>query len=270
MNVATETKKTYSSYKHLLFERPEPGVLMVTMNRPEALNAMVYEMHTELTRLWGDIARDDETLAVVITGAGRAFSAGNDLKQPEPSPAQVFQIMQEARDIVYGMTRLEKPIVTAINGPAVGAGLAIALLADVSIAAEDAKLIDAHVRLGTVSGDHAAIVWPLLCSMAKAKYYLLTNEPILGREAERIGLVTMSLPNEEVLPKALEVASKLVHTPRQAVAWTKRVMNHWMMQASPIYDLSAAYEMVGFFSTELQEAKDAFREKREPDFKTTG
>ncbi len=256
----------YESYRDLLFERTEDGVLVVTLNRPHALNAMTYEMHTEVARIWHSIALDDLTKAVVITGAGRGFSAGNDLKQPDPPEETVFRVMREAKEIIYGMVNLEQPIVAAINGAAVGAGLALALTADITIAAADAKLIDGHTKVGVAAGDHAVLSWPLLCGMAKAKYYLLTSDAILGSEAERIGLVTMALPAEQVLPKALEVATRLARGSQQAIAWTKRALNHWLLQAGPAFELSGALEMLGFNGADANEARAAFKEKREPDF----
>jgi enoyl-CoA hydratase len=262
----SERADVYDAYENLLIEPQGDGVLLVTMNRPQALNAMTYAMHTELARLWGDIDRDDSTKVVVITGAGRGFSAGNDLKQPDPDAEGVMRVMKEAAEIVYGIVNLEKPVIAAINGPAVGAGLAVGLMCDITIAADDAKLNDGHVKVGVVAGDHACMSWPLLTSMAKAKYYLLTCETILGKEAERIGLVTFSVPQEEVLPKALEIAGRLARGSQQAIRWTKRSLNHWYLQAGPIFELSTALEMLGFNGPDADEARAAFREKREPDF----
>jgi enoyl-CoA hydratase len=256
----------YEGYESLEFERKDDGVLLVTLNRPHALNAMTYRMHTEIAGLWDEIARDDATKVVVITGSGRGFSAGNDLKQPDADEAQVMRTMREASQIVYGMVNLEKPIITAINGPAVGAGLAVALMADIMVAAEDAVLIDGHTMVGVVAGDHACMSWPLLTSMAKAKYYLLTCEPLSGAEAERIGLVTMALPGDEVLPKALEIAARLARGSQQAISWTKRALNQWYLQAGPIFELSTALEILGFQGDDANEARAAFREKRKPDF----
>lgn len=264
--VLGETETHYVGYETLLFERKEDGVLVVTLNRPHALNAMTYEMHAELARVWSDIARDATTKIVVVTGAGRGFSAGNDLKQPDASREQWMKIMQEASQIVYGIVNLEKPVIAAINGAAVGAGLAVALTCDITIAADDAKLIDGHTKVGVVAGDHAALSWPLLCGMAKAKYYLLTCDTLVGSEAERIGLVTMSVPREEVVPTALEVAGRLSKGSQQAIRWTKRALNHWYLQAAPIFELSTALEMLGVSGEDADEARAAFREGREPDF----
>ena len=259
----------YSHYQHLLLEHKEHGILLITMNRPDVLNATNARMHWELSRVWLDIADDPETRVVVVTGAGRAFSAGGDLEMIEGyqnNLGVIAQVMKEAGDIVYNITNLDKPVVSAINGVAVGAGLAVALMADISIMSETARITDGHVRLGVGAGDHAAIIWPLLCGLAKAKYYLLTADFIDGKEAERIGLVSMCVPPEEVMSKALEVATKLATGPQLAIRWTKRALNHWVRQAGPIFDHSLALEMLSFFSNDVPEGVKAIKEKRAPVF----
>ena len=175
-------------------------------------------------------------------------------------------VMKEAGDIVYNIVNLDKPVISAINGVAVGAGLAVALMADISIMSESARITDGHIRLGVGAGDHAAIIWPLLCGMAKAKYYLLTADFIDGKEAERIGLVSVCVPPDDVMPKAMEVATKLATGPQLAVRWTKRALNNWVRQAGPIFDNSLALEMLGFFSDDVQEGVRAIQEKRSPEF----
>ena len=259
----------YSHYQHLLFERKDHGILFITINRPEFLNATDARLHWELSRVWLDIADDPETSVVVITGAGRAFSAGGDLDMIENFQGdlgKISQVMKEAGDIVYNIAMLDKPVVSAINGVAVGAGLAVALMADISIMAENARITDGHVRLGVGAGDHAAIIWPLLCGMAKAKYYLLTADFLDGKEAERIGLVSACAPQDEVVPKAMEVATKLATGPQLAIRWTKRALNHWVRQAGPIFDTSLALEMLGFFGEDVSEGLQAVKEKRQPNF----
>src|SRR5688572_4863930 len=153
-----------------------------------------------------------------------------------------------------------------MHGPAVGAGLVAGLLADVSIAAKNARLIDGHTRLGVAAGDHAAIVWPLLCGMAKAKYYLLTSDFIDGKEAERIGLVSLCVPAEQLMAKALDVADKLGTGSQQAIRWTKRSLNNWLRQAGPIFDQSIALEMLTFMDEDVREGLQAIRDKRPPRF----
>jgi len=148
----------------------------------------------------------------------------------------------------------------------VGAGLAVALMADISVIGEDVRLTDGHLRLGVVAGDHAAIIWPLLCGMAKAKYYLLTSDFIDGPEAERIGLVSRCVPGERVLEEALAIADRLATGPQQAARWTKRTLNHWLRAAVPGFDASVAYEMLTFLGDDVREGTTAIRERRDPKF----
>ncbi len=259
----------YADYQHLVFERRPHGVLLITINRPEVLNAANDRLHWELTQIWLTIDADPDTRVAVVTGAGRAFSAGGDLDMVEANatdPSRLARTVREASDIVYNMINLDKPIVSAINGVAVGAGLVVALMADVSIIAENVRFTDGHTRLGVVAGDHAAIIWPLLCGMAKAKYYLLTSDFIDGREAERIGLVTFCVPPDRLLAKAFEVADRLAEGSQQAIRWTKRALNNWLRLAGPIFDQSIALEMLTFMGEDVREGIRAIREKRPPRF----
>ncbi len=259
----------YSGYQHLVFERRDHGVLLVTMNRPEVYNAADEIMHGEMARVWTDISRDDQARVAVITGAGKAFSAGGDLAMVQRQAGdygRVTSMLTEMSDLVYNLINCEKPVISAINGVAVGAGVVVALLADISICAQDARLGDGHVRLGVAAGDHAAIVWPLLCGMARARYYLLTGEMVTGAEAERIGLVSKAVPAEEVLAEALRVADTLATGSQLAIRLTKRALNGWLRAAGPIFDQSAAYEMLTFMGEDVLEGVAALREKRPPSF----
>jgi enoyl-CoA hydratase len=259
----------YSEFQHIAFERREHGILWLTLNRPETLNAADRRLHSELVHVWETIDRDPQVRVAVVTGAGRAFSAGGDLQLVEDAHRnylEVLRILDEARDLVYNIVKCSKPLVSAINGPAVGAGLVVALLADISIAAESARLADGHVRMGVAAGDHAAIVWPLLCGMARAKYYLMTSEFVSGHEAERIGLVSLCVPDEELLARAQAVAVTLATGPQHAIRFTKRALNQWLLQAGPIFDHSLALEMLGFFSDDMPAGVDGLRHKRKPNF----
>lgn len=256
----------FDKYESLTIERRDNGILQVTLDRPEVLNAMTYAMHAELARLWDDVDRDPETRVVVVTGAGKAFCAGNDLNNPDPDFDGVRDIMRDAVAIVRGMVECDKPIISAINGAAVGAGLAVAVMADISIAAEDAKLIDGHTKVGVVAGDHACLIWPLLCGMAKAKYYLWNIEPLTGRKADELGIVTKSCPADQVLPEALALAEQLSQMAQPAIRGTKRALNGWLRQAMPIYEHSAALEMVDFFGPDVDAARKAFRAKQSVKF----
>ena len=257
-------------YQRLVFDRPHPKVLRVTMNRPEKYNATDAIMHTELVNVWRDIDGDDTVNCVIIQGAGgKVFSAGGDFDLIENNMKDynaLLRTWKEARDIVYNVINCSKPIVSTMRGPAVGAGLVAGILADVSIASKKAKIIDGHTRLGVAAGDHAAIVWPLLCGMAKAKYYLLLCEQVTGEEAERIGLVSLTCEEAELQAKALEVARKLAAGAQTALRWTKYSLNNWLRMAGPNFDTSLALEVLGFGGPEVLEGIASHREKRKPEF----
>jgi enoyl-CoA hydratase len=260
----------YAHYQRLRITQPADRVLKIELNRPEKRNATDAVMHHELVSIWRDIDQDPDIAVSIVTGAGNAFSAGGDLKEVVQanidSAERRAANWKGARDLVYNMINSSKPIVSAIRGPAAGAGLAVALLADISIAARDAVLVDGHTRLGVAAGDHAAIVWPLLCGMAKAKYYLMTCEPISGAEAERIGLVSLAVDNAELDAEALRVATKLSVGAPTAIRWTKYALNNWMRAAGPIFDTSLALEFIGFGGTEVKEGLASHLEKRAPNF----
>ena len=264
---------TVPSYadKHpgLLFERHDNGVLLMTLNRPEVFNATDAALHYSLSRVWDDIHDDDETRVVVVTGAGDAFSAGGDLDWIGSMAGEYSVIktaLKEAGDIVYKMMSCEKIIVSAINGVAVGAGLAVALMADISIIDEDVKFTDGHLRLGVGAGDHANILWPLACGMAKAKYYLLTADFMDGKTADQIGLVSKSVPGDQLMAESMKVANKIATGPQDAARWTKRSLNLWLTQAAPSFDASLAFEMLSFLGPDAKEGAAALREKRKAEF----
>jgi enoyl-CoA hydratase len=259
----------YRDYQHLLFDHAPSGVVTVTINRPEVLNATNARLHWELTQVWQTIDADPRARVALVTGAGKAFSAGGDLDLVEEmavDPAALTRTLREASDLVYNIINLDKPIVSAINGGAVGAGLVVGLMADVSVMSETARFTDGHLRLGVAAGDHAAIIWPLLCGMAKAKYYLLTADFLDGREAERLGMVTFCVPPEQCLPRAREIAERLASGSQHAIRWTKRALNNWLRQAGPIFDQSLALEMLCFSQPDVREGVQAIREKRAPRF----
>ncbi|GAA1395868.1 enoyl-CoA hydratase/isomerase family protein [Pseudonocardia kongjuensis] len=258
-----------STYRQLLFDRRTDGVLLITINNPDRYNAADEILHAELARVWRDVSTDERTRVAVITGAGKAFSAGGDLDMVERMAGdheRVSSMLDEMSDLVYNMIDCRKPIVSAINGVAVGAGVVVALLADIAICAEDARIGDGHVRLGVAAGDHAAIIWPLLAGMAKSRYYLLTGEMLTGAEAERIGMVAKALPRGEVLDEALRIAHALGTGSQQAIRLTKRALNEWLRSAGPAFDASAAYEMLTFMGPDVLEGAAALREKRTPRF----
>ena len=225
--------------------------------------------HLELSEIWRDVSADDSVRCAVLRGQGLGFSGGGDLALVQDM-ADDFElrsrVWKEARDLVYNLINCDKPIVSAIHGPAVGAGLVAGLLADISIASRTARIVDGHTRLGVAAGDHAAMVWPLLCSMAKAKYHLLLCEPVSGEEAERIGLVSLAVGESDLLPRAYEVAERLAAGSQSAIRWTKYALNNWLRQAGPNFDTSLALEFMGFAGPDVREGLASLREKRPPRF----
>ncbi|MDF2462621.1 MAG: enoyl-CoA hydratase/isomerase family protein [Ramlibacter sp.] len=262
----------YSHYTTLAITRrgPDDCVLDIQMR---ALNGKLptagHDGHRELAQIWRDVGADDTVRCAVLRGEGLGFSGGGDLAlvQDMASDFEVrSRVWKEARDLVYNVINCDKPIVSALHGPAVGAGLVAGLLADISVAARSAKIVDGHTRLGVAAGDHAAIIWPLLCGMAKAKYYLMLCEPVTGEEAERIGLVSLAVEDEQLLPKAYEIADKLAQGSQSAIRWTKYSLNNWLRQAGPSFDTSLALEFMGFAGPDVKEGIASLRERRAPRF----
>ncbi|WP_433136433.1 enoyl-CoA hydratase/isomerase family protein [Actinomadura nitritigenes] len=259
----------YERYERLDVSWASDGVLKVTIDNPGRANALDGLGHAELTRIWRDAEADDRVRAVLVTGAGRTFSAGGDLDWVQSfvdDPDARIGGLREARELVTNLIEFGKPVVSAVRGAAVGAGLVVALLADVSVVAENARLVDGHTRLGVAAGDHAPLVWPLLCGLAKAKYYLLTCEPLDGAQAERIGLVSLAVEEDDVLRRATDIADRLAGGAPTALRWTKQALNSWLRIATPHLDAALALEFLGFAGPEAQEGIRALREKRDPDF----
>jgi len=258
----------YADYSQLRFERPRPGVLAVVLDAP-GLNSVNERMHRELADVWRTLDRDPEVRVALLRGAGNAFSAGGSFDMIEQiigDHATRLRIMREARDLVYNVIDCSKPIVSAIHGPAVGAGLVAGLLADISVVGRTARIIDGHTRLGVAAGDHAAICWPLLCGMAKAKYYLLTCDTLTGEEAERIGLVSLCVDDARVQERALAVAEQLANGAQSALRYTKQTLNGWYRAFGPSFDASLALEFIGFGGPDAREGVASHREKRAPKF----
>ncbi len=259
----------YENFQRLQFDRPHPRVLRVKLTSPLKMNAMDAQLHNEVSRIWAVVDSDPTVSSIIVTGAGTTFSAGGDLgheAKAQHDHAMSMQAMKEGRDIVLGMMNCSKPIVSAIRGWAVGGGLACALMADISIAAKNAKFADGHTKIGVVAGDHATLIWPLLCGMAKTKYYLLTCNQLSGEEAERIGLVSLAVEESELDARALNIATGLAEGAQNAIRMTKRALNLWLKQSEPIFEASLAYEFLGFGAPEAVEGIASFLEKRPAKF----
>ena len=258
----------YAAFPDLRFDRPSEGVLRITLDGP-GLNATHPAMHRQLADVWLTIDRDPDARVALLQGAGKAFSAGGSFDLIDGivnDYARRLEVMREARDLVYNVINCSKPIVSAMHGAAVGAGLVAGLLADISVVSRTAKIIDGHTRLGVAAGDHAVIVWPLLCGMAKAKYYLLLCEAVDGEEAERIGLVSLCVEDDQLEAKGLEVATKLAEGAQTSIRFTKYALNNWLRMMGPSFDASTALEMLGFMGPEVKEGLASHLEKRKPKF----
>ena len=258
----------YDEFPSLRFEPGDvtglEGVLTVVLDAP-GLNSVGPQMHRDLADVWPAINRDPDVRVVLIRGEGKAFSSGGSFDLISETIGDYegrLRIMREARDLVLNIVNFDKPMVSAIRGPAVGAGLVVALLSDISVAGRTAKIIDGHTKLGVAAGDHAAICWPLLVGMAKAKYYLLTCDPLLGEEAERIGLVSVCVDDDDVLPTATRIANDLAQGAQNAIRWTKHSLNHWYRMFAPAFETSLGLEFLSFSGPDVQEGLAAHREKR--------
>jgi enoyl-CoA hydratase len=257
----------YSRYHYLSTERKDK-VLILSFNRPESLNAINAEFHTELSQIFADIAQDRDTEVVLLTGKGRAFCAGGDIKWfQDMTPQQLDALFVEARKIIIDMLEVEQPIIAAVNGPATGLGATLALFSDVIFAAENAKIGDPHVRVGVVAGDGGAVIWPWLIGAARAKEFLMTGDLLSASEAERLGLINHVVPAEKLLSTAMDFATRLANGPTKAIRWTKASVNKILRDtANLVLDTSLALEKHCFSTEDHKEAIRAFVEKREPKF----
>jgi enoyl-CoA hydratase len=252
-------------FPSLGFLAPTASILEIVMSNKAHHNAATEAMHGELANVWRHIDTNEAVRAVIIRGDGSNFSAGGDfamIGRMIEDEATLIRVLKEASDLVYNIINCSKPIVSAVRGSCVGAGLAIALLADISVAAENARIMDGHTRLGVAAGDHAVMIWPLLCGLAKARYHLLTNKPLSGAEAERIGLIAVAVPDAQVLDTALDLAKSLCASSATATRWTKHALNNWLRLAGPSFDTSLALEFLGFRLGDVHKGLSAAREKR--------
>ncbi len=261
---------SYDQYENIKIDVKD-GVAVCTLNRPDALNAVTRQMHGELESLFGQLGGDRDVRAIVLTGAGRAFCAGGDVKEmggdePDDRPAGIFD--SGARQLVTKLLSIEQPIIAAVNGVAVGLGATLALLCDVVFMAESARIGDTHVQIGLVPGDGGAVIWPLLVGPARAKEYLMTGDLIPAPEAERIGLVNHVVADDKVLDDALAFAARLAGGPTMAIRFKKLSTQRTILQqAFQSMDVSLALETITGTSHDYKEATTAWSEKRTPKFK---
>ncbi|MGW4094812.1 enoyl-CoA hydratase/isomerase family protein [Nocardia sp. NPDC004750] len=265
-------KVDFSRYQSIAVTR-EGSVLTLTLNRPERYNAIDHPLHEELGDIFYDIAKDDETAVVVLTGAGKAFCAGGDLRAMKAHADEYgapghYLSRVTAKRVVYSLLDLEKPIIAKVNGAALGLGATLALFCDIVYMADDAKIGDPHVAAGVVAGDGGAVIWPQLIGYTRAKEFLMTGDSISGTRAEQLGLVNYALPKDELDSAVDAMARRLADGPQDAIRWSKVSANIGLRQlAHSILDASMAYEIATMHSATHSEAINAFTEGRRADFK---
>jgi len=259
----------FESYKNIVFERRD-RILTATFNRPEHLNAASGDMHREIARLFVDLAEDPDSDVIVLTGAGKAFSAGGDFElliEQNENPHILHAAVREAKQAVFGLLECQKPIIGRINGDAIGLGCTLALLCDIIIAVDTARFGDPHAKIGLTAGDGGAIIWPQLVGFARAKQYLFLGDLIKAPEAAAMGLINFAVPAEELDAKVDEFADRLAASPPLAIRTTKTLVNMELKRiAHSMMDAGMAYEAMTMTSEDLREAIAAFREKRKPKF----
>ena len=258
-----------SKYRNILFGW-SGRILTVTFNRPEKLNAFNSEMHREMALLFPDISADPDSDIVVLTGAGRAFSAGGDLdflEECRRNPPAFHETLREARTIIMSLLDCDKPIICRLNGDAVGLGATLALFCDIIIAANSARIGDPHVRVGAVAGDGGAVIWPQLIGYARAKQFLLTGDLLDAEQAAAMGLINFAVPAEDLDGAVAEWTMRLSKGAPRAVRWTKATVNAGLKQlAATVMDTGLAYEGLSARTDDHGEALKAMREKRKPNF----
>ncbi|MCM3568247.1 enoyl-CoA hydratase/isomerase family protein [Neobacillus mesonae] len=257
----------YTGYEHIVFERKENGVLFVILNRPNELNTINEHLHEELSRVFLDISRDTNTKTVVLTGEGKVFSAGGDIKWMNSLKDSSYKIIKEGIDIIRRLIEVPQPVIARINGHATGLGATIALYCDMIIASDRAKIADPHVLVGLAAGDGGAGIWPMVLGPARAKQYLLTGDPIKAEDALKLGLINEVVPFEELDSRVNYWAERLSNGPQLAIQLTKRSINrHLRKVVDEIVEPSMLYEALTFYSEELKEGVSSFLEKRSPDY----
>lgn len=263
----------YGKYQSIKVAKNE-GIALLTLNRPDKLNAVDRRMHEELAYIFEDLTRDSDVKVVVLTGAGRAFCAGGDISNMEKRAVgdvgnfATDPTFYEAKKTINDLVDMNKPIIAAVNGPAIGLGATLALFCDIIIASKEAKIGDPHVKVGIVAGDGGAVIWPLIVGIHKAKELLMTGNILDANEAERIGLVNKVVPLNDLMPESMRLAKDLANGPVVAIGWTKLVLNKVIKERlNLLLDASLALEGHTFHSRDHQEAARAFIEKRKPQFR---
>jgi enoyl-CoA hydratase/carnithine racemase len=240
---------------------------IVTMNRPESLNRFTVELHRQTEEIFHELAYEDEVNAFILTGSGKAFSAGGDIGMMHEGVFARLTAPEEPIRLVLNLLKIKQPVIAALNGDAIGLGATIALLCDIVVASEKARIGDPHVKVGLVAGDGGCIIWPLLMGLNRAKEMLMTGQLLKAEEARNMGLVNHCVQPDQVMPKAIEIASSLADGPAKAIQWTKMSLNRRLIQdVNLILPTSTAFEYLTMYSEDHKEATAAFLEKRKPKF----
>lgn len=265
--------KSYDHYQNIRVEKSE-GVARLSLNRPDSRNAISHETHVELEQVWLDLSADEEVKVIIFTGEGKTFSAGGDVKNMARRAGSVeglkfaLRTTGDTRRMFQNILEVRQPIIAAVNGDCVGLGATLALFSDIMIISNDAKFGDTHVKVGLVAGDGGAVIWPLLVGPLRAKDFLMRGRLISGAEAGEMGIANYAVPVEEVMDKAVDIATELARLPIHAVQWTKLSINKGIKdQVNLVLDASIAYEMLTLQTHDHKEAATAFAEKRRPVFK---
>lgn len=259
----------FERYEHLRFDY-KGRVLWVTMQGVGGTNAVTRRLHEELSRVFDDLQRDPDSDVVVLTGTGKAFTAGADMAWFQgmiDEPAQFRDLMPEAKKIIHAMLALEKPLIARVNGHAIGLGASLALLCDMVVADAAARIGDPHVKMGLVAADGGSLMWPQLIGYARAREFLMTGDPLTASEAAAMGLINYAVPTEELDAKVESLVERLLANPRWAVRWTKASINLPLRDlAARVSDTAFAYEELTNRTDDHREAVAAFREKRNPSY----
>ncbi|TAL02178.1 MAG: enoyl-CoA hydratase/isomerase family protein [Rhodospirillaceae bacterium] len=260
--------KKYAHYTTMTFSL-QGRILTVTLNNPEKLNIFTEKMEQELTQFFVDGAMDEDFDFVILTGAGRAFSAGGDVENwmtaNVADPGRVNTDL--SKRVVFSILDFPKPLIAKLPGHAIGLGATVALFCDVIFASNDAKIADPHVRLGLSAGDGGAIIWPQLIGYARAREFLMTGELIPAPRAAAMGLINYALPPEELDAAVDAFVQKLSKGALVAIRATKMTVNLGLKQvATAVMDASIAYEKLTVYTKDHAEAVDAFLNKRKPNF----
>jgi enoyl-CoA hydratase len=256
------------NYEQIKVER-RGRLLVLTLDNPP-MNTMSRTLHREMASVFYDVQADRECDVAIVTGSGNTFSAGGDIPLMQSridDPELMTPKNAEMKRIISSLLELEKPLICRMNGDAVGFGATLALFCDITIAVDTARIGDPHVRMGYVTGDGSALIWPQLVGFARAKEYLLTGDMLDAKRAVEIGLINYAVPADELDDKVDYFANKLVNGAAKAIRWSKTCINIPLRQAAPaIIDAAIAYQTITNVSNDHQEAVNAFREKRKPRF----